>query len=144
MKIEIREMLPEDLPQVAMLEQEIFTQPWSEKSFAVSLASEDTGYVTAWADGIFAGYSGYLRSFEEADITNVAVSEEFRGKGIGYKMLLCLMEAGRKKGIERYTLEVRIGNAAAIHLYEKLGFERVGVRPGFYEKPKEDALIMWT
>jgi ribosomal-protein-alanine N-acetyltransferase len=45
--------------------------------------------------------------------------------------------------VTAYTLEVRVSNAAAIHLYEKLGFESVGIRPNFYTKPKEDALIMW-
>ena len=144
MKIEIREMMAEDLPKVAALEQRIFSTPWSEKSFSTSLVSENTGYFTAWVDGVFAGYCGYLRSFSEADITNVAVGEEFRSRGVGYAMLHAMMESGRKKGIERYTLEVRVTNAAAIWLYEKLGFESVGIRPGFYEKPREDALIMWT
>ena len=144
MRIEIRTMMPEDLPKVAALEKRIFSIPWSEKSFSASLMSGDTGYYTAWVDGAFAGYCGYLRSFCEADITNVAVSEEFRSQGVGYAMMHAMMEAGRKKGIERYTLEVRVSNAAAIRLYEKLGFESVGIRPGFYEKPREDALIMWT
>lgn len=144
MKIEIRKMLPEDIPGVAALEQRIFSIPWSAKSFSDSLKSEDTGYYTAWVDGMLAGYCGYLRSFCEADITNMAVSEEFQGCGVGYTLLHAVMEAGRQKGIERYTLEVRVTNAAAIRLYEKLGFERVGIRPGFYEKPREDALIMWT
>lgn len=144
MKIEIREMLMEDVPQVASLERRIFSLPWSEKSFAGSLVSGDTGYYTAWVDGALAGYCGYLRSFCEADITNVAVAMEYRNRGVGYAMLCAMMEEGRKKGIERYTLEVRVSNTAAISLYEKLGFERAGIRPGFYDRPKEDALIMWT
>lgn len=144
MKIEVREMLSEDLPQVAALERQIFSLPWSEKAFADSLISGDTGYYTAWADGALAGYCGYLRSFDEADITNVAVDEKYRNQGIGYAMLCAMMEEGRKKGIERYTLEVRVSNVSAVRLYEKLGFERAGIRPGFYDRPKEDALIMWT
>ena len=53
------------------------------------------------------------------------------------------MNLGRRMGIRNYTLEVRVSNAGAIALYKKLGFESAGIRPGFYEKPKEDALIMW-
>ena len=58
-------------------------------------------------------------------------------------MLKVLMEEGCKRGINAFTLEVRAGNAPAIHLYEKLGFVQEGIRPGFYERPKEDAIIMW-
>ena len=54
-----------------------------------------------------------------------------------------LIEAGEQRAIHAFTLEVRVGNAAAIHIYEKLGFVPAGVRKGFYEKPKEDGLIMW-
>lgn len=144
MKIRIIEMQPEDLAQVAELERQIFSQPWSEQGFASSLKSPDTLYLSVWIDDRLAGYCGFLQSFDEADITNVAVGGEFRGQGIGYQMLSELMERGRKRGIERYTLEVRTGNEAALHLYRKLGFECVGIRRGFYEKPKEDAAIMWT
>ena len=78
-----------------------------------------------------------------ADITNVAVVEKFRKKGVATELLEQLFLRGYERGIENFTLEVRVGNAPAIHLYEKLGFERSGIRPNFYEKPKEDALIMW-
>lgn len=59
-------------------------------------------------------------------------------------MLAELMRLGRERGVLRYTLEVRTGNAAAVHLYEKLGFVSAGIRKNFYERPREDALIMWT
>ena len=59
-------------------------------------------------------------------------------------MLEALMERGRERGIERYTLEVRVSNEPAIRLYHRLGFEDAGIRKNFYEKPSEDALIMWT
>lgn len=144
MKIRITEMQTGDLVQVAELERQIFSQPWSEQGFASSLRSPDTLYLSVWLDGRLAGYCGFLQSFDEADITNVAVGEEFRGQGIGYRMLSALMERGRERGVKRYTLEVRTGNEAALCLYRKLGFECVGIRRGFYEKPKEDAAIMWT
>ena len=144
MKLEITEMKREDIPAVAALEREIFSMPWSENGFLSALSSSDTLYLTARADGRVIGYCGLLQSFDEADITNVAVSPAYRGRGVGYRMLSELMEAGKTRGIERYTLEVRVSNQAALALYEKLGFASVGVRKNFYEKPKEDAVIMWT
>lgn len=140
----ISRMQPDDVLEVAALERQIFSLPWSEKGFLDSLNSPDTLYLTVRKDRRLIGYCGFLQSLDEADITNVAVSEEFRGRGVGYQMLKTLMDEGRQRGVKRYTLEVRISNASALRLYEKLGFSSVGVRKNFYELPKEDAVIMWT
>ena len=76
-------------------------------------------------------------------IASVVIAPEARNQGIGTAMLAHLMEEGRREGLSAYTLEVRVSNAAAIHVYEKLGFVSEGIRPGFYEKPAEDAVIFW-
>lgn len=89
-----------------------------------------------------AGYCVCYQSFEEGEITNVAVKKELRGQGIAGKLLEKLGSYGRERGLERYILEVRAGNEPAIHLYERSGFTRVGIRKGFYEQPVEDAVIM--
>lgn len=142
--LEIKKMLSEDAAEVAAIERMIFSQPWSEKGFLDSLESPDTLYLVVKVQGVIVGYCGLLQSFEEADITNVAVHPEWRGRGIAYQMLQTLMEQGKTRGIERYTLEVRVSNASAIHVYEKLGFTSVGIRKNFYDMPREDAMIMWT
>ena len=111
--------------------------------FVICPHQKETIYLVAYEKDILAGYCGLLQSFDEADITNVAVVEKFRKKGVATELLEQLFLRGYERGIENFTLEVRVGNAPAIHLYEKLGFERSGIRPNFYEKPKEDALIMW-
>ena len=144
MEWKIEKMQPEDIKEVAQIENRIFTLPWSEQGFLASLQSEDTLYLVVRKEGRVAGYCGLLQSFDEADITNVAVAEEARGAGIGFAMLSELMRLGKERGIARYTLEVRASNAAALHLYEKLGFQSVGIRKNFYDRPKEDAVIMWT
>ena len=144
MEWQIEKMRPEHIKEVAEIERRIFTLPWSEQGFLSSLQSEDTLYLVVRKEGRVAGYCGLLQSFDEADITNVAVAEEARGAGIGFAMLSELMRLGKERGIERYTLEVRASNAAALHLYEKLGFQSVGIRKNFYDRPKEDAVIMWT
>ena len=79
----------------------------------------------------------------EGNITNVVIAPEARNQGIGTAMLRHLMAEGNREGLTAYTLEVRVSNVAAIHVYEKLGFESAGIRPGFYEKPVEDAIIYW-
>ena len=144
MEWQIEKMRPEHIKEVAEIERRIFTLPWSEQGFLSSLQSEDTLYLVVRKEGRVAGYCGLLQSFDEADITNVAVAEEARGAGIGFAMLSELMRLGKERGIARYTLEVRASNAAALHLYEKLGFQSAGIRKNFYDRPKEDAVIMWT
>ena len=141
--LEIRAMQAEDLEAVVRTESQIFSRPWSRKGFEDALRQKETIYLVAYEKEILAGYCGLLQSFDEADITNVAVVEKFRGKGVATELLEQLFLRGYERGIENFTLKVRVGNAPAIHLYEKLGFERSGIRPNFYEKPKEDALIMW-
>ena len=79
----------------------------------------------------------------EGEITNVSVLPGFRGRGISRRLLRMLLREAGERGTRVFTLEVRAGNRPAIALYESLGFRTEGVRRGFYEKPAEDALIMW-
>ncbi len=141
--LEICPMEEKDLDEVAAIESSLFTMPWSKKNFLDSLVQEDTLYLTARENGKIVGYCGLLRSFEEADITNVAVAPLMQGRGIACSMLQKLLLLGEQAGIREFTLEVRKSNQRAIHVYEKLGFSSEGIRPNFYEKPKEDAVIMW-
>lgn len=79
----------------------------------------------------------------EGDISNVAVAESYRRQGIARALLEALIRFGRQQGITAFTLEVRQHNEAALGLYEGLGFVSAGVRPNFYDKPKDNAVIMW-
>lgn len=142
-KIQIREMQPEDLPEVCRIEKQTFSMPWSEKGFFDSLKAENTCYLTVLSEGKVVGYCGLMKVLEEGDITNVAVEETCRGRGVGYAMLKKLLEKGKSQGIEAFTLEVRESNAPAIGLYEKLGFVNCGIRKNYYENPVENAVIMW-
>ena len=141
--LKIREMEKQDLKQVCDLEKEIFSLPWSRDGFLFSMNFPYEICLIADLEGAIAGYGVLMISFDEATISNITVGEPFRGQGIGEKLLRELIRRGREKGAERFTLEVRVSNSNAISLYRKLGFESVGVRKGFYEKPREDALIMW-
>lgn len=134
----------EDAEAAAELERAYYSLPWSAHAFLDALDRDYYLFLKAEADGVFAGYCGCMRSFETGEITNVTVREAYRRRGIARRMLLALMELGRREGIERYTLEVRRSNEGAIALYHSLGFETEGVRKGYYESPREDALILWT
>lgn len=143
MRYFIRKMEERDVETVAQIEADNFSQPWSAEAFRALLQNPDAFYYVAEERGEVAGCCGVRNLIGEGEITNVAVKETFRGRGVAEAMLTALMEEGKKAGISAYTLEVRAGNVAAVRLYEKLGFVTEGVRRDFYEKPKEDALIMW-
>ena len=142
-ELRIRRMEERDVQQVAAIEAESFSLPWSEQAFRDSLAMYHTIFLVADLEGRIAGYCGCYQSLEEAEITNVAVKQELRGKRIARELLQELFRVGTAQGVFAYTLEVRVSNTPAIHLYESLGFENVGIRRDFYEKPTEDAMIMW-
>lgn len=139
----IRLMMEQDLEQVSKIEKEIFSVPWSKKAFLDSLKSENTLYIVAEKDNSVAGYCGMYLSFGEGNITNVAVAPLYRRKKIAARMLDYILHLAKEKKITDVILEVRETNVPAIRLYEKIGFEEAGIRKNFYEKPVENALIMW-
>ncbi len=143
LNIEIRELREEDIEALSRIESESFSMPWSAKDFRDLLTREYCMYLTALAEGEVVGCCGMTNLCGEGNIDNVVVAERFRNKGIAGAMLRELIAKGEKAGITAFTLEVRVSNVAAVHVYEKLGFLSEGIRPKFYEKPVEDALIMW-
>ncbi len=138
-----REMRREDVPFISRLEEETFSMPWSEASFLQMMEKEDTAYFVAEEDGRLLGGCGLMLIAGEGNITNVVVAPEARRRGVAAGLLKHLMAEGDRAGLSAYTLEVRVSNEAAIGLYAKLGFVSEGIRPNFYEKPTEDAMIMW-
>lgn len=147
----IRSMTLEDVAQVALIEQNCFSQPWSKQAFADSLALPEAVFLVAEETVrnscgdeavVIMGYCGMYVSFEEGEITNVAVGECFRGQGIAKRLIEEMRKEAIKRNVERIVLEVRVSNVSAIHVYKKMGFQKVGIRKGFYDKPKEDADIM--
>lgn len=143
MAVKIRRMEQEDIPEAAEIEKISFTRPWTKSIFKAVLLLPYAAYYVAEEDNRIVGVCGVKKIFEEGDISNVAVHPEYRGRGICRRMLETLIREAREDGVEAFTLEVRAGNAAAVHLYESLGFRTEGVRPRFYEDPVEDGLIMW-
>ncbi len=141
--IVIQRMCPEDLARVCAIEKENFSLPWSEKSFLESMERSDTIFLTAFCEGEVAGYLGCYCIDGVGEITNVAVKDTFRRKGIGSLLLEKLYEEGNALDTREFFLEVRESNEAAIALYLCQGFEKRGIRKNFYERPVENAVIMW-
>lgn len=143
-EIVIRKMQPEDLAEVCKIEKDNFSLPWSEKSFWESMEREDTVFLVALEDEKVVGYIGCYCIAGAGEITNVAVKASHRRKGIGGKLLQKLYEKGAALDTQEYFLEVRESNEAAIGLYLRQGFVKEGIRKNFYEKPVENAVIMWN
>lgn len=141
--VAIRPLEKEDVRALACLEREIFTVPWTEQMFAELLSHDYNLYLVAESNKKIIGCAGLTMLGEEGDIDKVMVEEHFRGQGIAALLLQNLMDRAGSRGITSFTLEVRASNHPAIRLYERFGFRSEGVRPKFYEKPTEDALIMW-
>jgi ribosomal-protein-alanine N-acetyltransferase len=139
----IRSLRPEDIEELSRIEAESFSMPWSAADFAALIDRDYCVYLVAQTQGHIAGSAGMTDICHEGCIDNVVVAEKFRGRGIAQRLLAELIKTGQARGIEAFTLEVRVSNAVAIHIYEKLGFVSEGIRPRFYEKPTEDACIMW-
>lgn len=151
----IRRMISEDVPAVALIEQECFSMPWSEKSFRDSINREDTVFLVC-EDKLpdcqlesrqaqsrrIVGYIGMYLSFGEGEITNVAVTSSYRKRGCGQQLIQAVKDQAANRKAESILLEVRKSNEPAISLYKRNGFEQIGIRKNFYERPTEDAIIM--
>ena len=128
--------------QIAALERECFSDPWSESSIASELHSEWSLWLVDEEDGQVVAYVGSQSAPPDADVMNVAVAPSHRRQGRGEALMLALMDALRALSRESLSLEVRQSNAPALALYRRLGFVQVGKRPKYYHNPVEDALIL--
>ena len=141
--MEIVKMNEDHVASVAAIEKECFgVDAWSEKS----VASELTNQLSLWlvvVDGDrVAGYVGSQTVCDETDMMNVAVTADYRRQGLGEKLVLALVEELKAINSKCLTLEVRDSNTPARTLYEKLGFQQIGLRKNYYRNPKEDAYIL--
>lgn len=139
----IRELELSDIDALSRIEQESFSMPWSAQDFEDLLKRDYCVYLVAKAEEKVIGCAGMTDVCNVGNIDNVVVAKEYRGRGVAQKLVSELLKVGKERGITAFTLEVRVSNAPAIHIYEKAGFVSEGIRPGFYERPREDAMIMW-
>ena len=139
MKVET--LTAEHLAQVAELEQLCFADPWSEKALELLLGDGAYGAVCL-QEGRVMAYGGVLWAPFEGQITNIATHPDARRCGMGAAVLEHLIAVAIERGCEQLSLEARVSNTPAISLYERYGFEKMGLRRGFYKHPTEDAYVM--
>lgn len=139
----IRSAVPADAAPLVEIERRCFSDPWSETSFRDALESP-------WAFGLVAytnrGIAGYLIGREVAgtgEVLNLAVSPDYRRRGLARALLRAGLSTLRKRRVEEVYLEVRESNRSAQALYLSSGFRPVGQRAAYYRNPKEDALVLW-
>ena len=145
--IELRRLALADLLAIEEIERRSYPTPWSRSMFAGELAKPSSiclgAYDVDGEDGKLCGYLIVSRYVDAWHVMNIATDAEHRGRGIATMLLERLFELTADDARHGYTLEVRVSNAAAIALYERLGFTARGLRRGYYTDNREDALIMW-
>lgn len=141
-KVCVREMKYEEAAAVAEMEHQIFPDAWSERGILDTLKNEQTICLTAEKAGRLLGYMFAYTAADEADIARIAVVKESRKQKVGSELMKAFKQIGKVRGIRRVLLDVRRSNNTARTFYVKQGFAEDGVRPGFYENPEEDAILM--
>ena len=139
--VEIRPAREGDLEQIAKIEKQCFSLPWDEDMLRVQLGERYVFPVAVDGENVL-GYVGMQYVLDEGYISNVAVAPEHRRKGIADMLLNALHEKAAELKLSFVSLEVRASNAPAISLYSKHGYMEEGRRKNYYEKPREDAIIM--
>ena len=143
MEYAIRDVGPDDIPQIVELEKRCFSLPWTAEQLAAQIKDAQHEFIAAISpDGTVLGYVGMMYVLDEGYISNVATDLPWRRQGIADALIgrLCAICEGLR--LSFVSLEVRAGNAPAVALYEKHGFAPVGLRKNYYERPREDAVIM--
>ncbi|SMG31155.1 ribosomal protein S18-alanine N-acetyltransferase [Agreia pratensis] len=141
----------DDLDAIMQIETSVFTtDAWTSDAMRADLASAHCYYLVALGaddspnSATIAGYAGLLapRGAKEGDIQTIAVAPEARRHGLGRVLMTSLMNEARRRGAREIFLEVRADNPSAEALYASLGFDRLGVRPGYYQPDNVDAIVM--
>ena len=139
----LRRMTLIDVPAVHRLEQAIFSMPWSEKDFVYEMTENKVArYLVIEEAGEIIAFAGAHIILDQAHVTNIAVRQDCRGRGLGRMITRALMQYASNLGAEYLTLEVRQSNVTAQNLYKSLGFVKVNVRKRYYEDTGEDAWLM--
>jgi [ribosomal protein S18]-alanine N-acetyltransferase len=143
LRIHVEPMTVADIAAVHRIERASFPLPWPDYAFRQELESNRLArYLVVRAGGQVVAYGGMWLMVDEAHVTTFAVLPDWRRRGIGGRLMVALVRLATEMGARVATLEVRLSNVAARRLYQRFGFQPVGVRPRYYSDNGEDALIM--
>lgn len=134
-----------DIDDVVSIEKKSFTSPWSKEIFYREVVENSYAYYfIVTLDQKIVGYAGMWIVIDDAQITNIAVLPDYRGRRIGERLLYYIMQYAKSVGVQRLSLEVRVSNIIAQKLYRKYGFVPGGIRKNYYTDNQEDAIVMWV
>ena len=136
---QVRSATAADVPALCAIERTVFADPWSTSAFRELLGAYS---LVAVENGNVAGYVFARVIADEAEVLNLAVRKDVQRTGIGRYLIDAVFEAFRKRGVKDVYLEVRVSNEVGQAFYERLGFRQVGRRRSYYDKPREDALVL--
>lgn len=140
--ITIVPMEQKHIPKLVELEQCCFSQPWNEQNLSEELENHTAHFIVAECSGEVVGYMGIFTVCESCYVSNIAVFPAYRRQGIASLLIENACGIAAENDAESISLEVRPSNSGAIALYQKKGFEEVGLRRNFYRNPTEDGLIL--
>lgn len=127
--MQVRDAIENDLPAIVDIEKSCFDTPWTLKMLQDSY-NVGTYYAVAEYEGRIVGYGGL---YPNGDITNIAVLKDYRGKGLGGRIVDELIKHAINSGIDKIFLEVRVNNNSALRLYKSKGFKKIDLRKRYYE-----------
>jgi [ribosomal protein S18]-alanine N-acetyltransferase len=136
---------PDQIDEVLAIEEMSFTNPWTRVMYLAELENTGVSFCFTARDQArrVVGFCSFWRVLDELHINNIAVLPDMRRSGVATALLRHVLTYGATLGARRATLEVRRSNEPARLLYERFGFAVAGVRPGYYTRPVEDALVLW-
>lgn len=138
----IQSLRNDHLKDVAQLDKILFGSSWSLDSFRKEIQNKVSTNFVICNDTIIIGYAITWMIVDELQINKIAVIHDYRNLGVASWMLDFILQQAQLKKLSTAFIEVRRSNESAIHLYQKFGFKEFGVRPKYYDSPKEDALLM--
>ena len=140
--VSLRDMAATDLPVVVEIERASYSVPWSEATFRGLLRRRDADLVVVTANDTVIGYACFWCVVDQGELGNVAVSTDWRGHGLGARLVAEILLRARRRRVREVFLEVRPTNHTARRLYGRFGFVPVGRRRNYYQSPAEDALVL--
>jgi ribosomal-protein-alanine N-acetyltransferase len=140
--VELRLMIAADLEAVTAIEQASYSVPWTEQTFRGLVDRPDTDVLSALSGDEVVGFAVAWSVGDQAELGNVAVAKEWRGRGVGERLVREVVTRLGRRGVHEIFLEVRVSNRTARRLYERLGFVEIGRRRNYYARPSEDAIVM--
>jgi [ribosomal protein S18]-alanine N-acetyltransferase len=134
-----------DVPDLLEIEVAQFPEPWTRSMMLDEISNAETRrYTVAVEDKKIIGYLGVMFVMDELHVNTIGTLPGYEGRGVATSLMNDAWTVAKEKGVHRATLEVAVSNTRAQELYFRFGFSPVGVRKNYYERTREDALILWA